>query len=303
MYNGISVTESLRNLLVDEQEHVAVAEQNLDFMRVKVSDYKIQLDAYNSSLAVHETTLKQAETELNFINQKLADKQQMVKSMKSSTQVLVKKVTGLRKKVSDDEKSLEGILKTQLGAFMKLEHVSDEKVQLEQKQEEQINLVDETAVEDGAGIFEKWQRRRQVDKLVNSIKSKRSKQEEINAEFDRLKATRKKLDNEVQSNMLLIATTEKLILENGAALKNHNAKVERLSLELQDAKKRYTIEKNKVKSLQKKIAATRSDIGSCSKAVKQLEQTLAKRQSNVIDWRRRREEVSDEVTLAIAEDI
>jgi len=310
MYSDTSLTETAVGLLVEEQDYVAVVKQNLDLMRIKVSDYKIQLDGLNSSLAVHESTRKQAEALVKFLNTSLADKQDMVMSLNVSTKQLIQNVTELRKKVSNGENSLKKVLETQTDAFLTIENVREEKEQLEQQWEVQKKIVDEARVdENGLGFFEKFRKRRQVsafkgelDKLVSRIKTKQTTEWEINEELNKLKATRTNLDKEVQNNRLLITTTEKHILDNGVMLKTHQTEVERVSAELHEAEKRCFIENDKVKNLRRKIGQKRNDIASCSGALERLGCMLIKRQAQVVDIRKRQEEVSDKVTLAIAED-
>jgi len=310
MYSDASLAQTAEGLLVEEQEYVTVAEQNLDLMRVKVSDYKIQLDGLISSLAVHESTMKQAEALVKFLNTHLAEKQDMVMSLNVSTKELMKNVTELRKKVSNGENSLMKVLEAHTDAFLKIENVHEEKEQLEQQWEVQKKIVDEARVEEnGLGFFEKYRKRRQasslkgeLDNLVSRIKTKQTAEWELNEELNRLKVTRMNLDKDVQNNRLLITTTENHILDNGVMLKTHQTEVERVSAELHEAEKRCFIEKDKVKNLRIKIKQKRNETASCSEALERLGRVLTKRQAQVVDIRKRQEEFSDKVTLDIEED-
>jgi len=309
MYKDLVTSDSVMNSLIQEQENVAVDEEKLNYMRVELADYINQSNGFKSSLVVHEANLKEVEAHVNVLNRNLVEKESIANELNESTKVLVKQVAELRKRVSAGESNLKTILQAQMKAFSTLENVDDEKVQLEQKQEEQKKLIEEVPAENGAGFFEKIKRRRRTsmlqgefDKLSNQIKSKQTKEQEVNAEIERLKAERKEQDAAIQNDMLLIASTEKTILQNGSILLTHSADVERLRTEAQEVALRHRIVNDKVTNLREQILEKQNDIDGCTKAVVELEQTIAKRKANVIEKRKTHEEVSDEVMVAIADD-
>jgi len=309
MYKDLVTSDSVMNLLIQEQENVALDEEKLSYMRVKLADYINQSNGFKSSLVVHEANLKEVEAQVNVLNRNLEEKESIANELNESTKVLVKQVAELRKQVSAGESNLKTILQAQMDAFSTLENVDDEKVQLEQKQEEQKKLIEEVPTENGAGFFEKIKRRRRAsmlqgefDKLSNQIKNKQSKEKEVNAEIERLKAARKEQDLAIQNNMLLIANTEKTILQNGSILLTHSADVERLRTEAQEVALRQRIVNDKVTNLREQILEKQNDIDGCTQAVVELEQTIVKRKANVIEKRKTHAEVSDEVMVAIADD-
>lgn len=309
MYQDLVTSDTVMNSLIKEQKHVADTEEKLEFTNVKLSDFINQCNGFKSSLANHETNLKQLKAQVNATNRSLEEKESIVNQLNESTKVLVKKLAEVRGQVKAGEANLNKILKAQTDAFIMLENVDDEKVELEQKQEEQKKLILEAPSQDSAGFFEKIKRRRhasllqgELDKLTNQIQEKQVKEQEANAKIEQLKKSRKEQNEAIQKDRLLIANMEKTIQENGAILLTHSAEVERLRTQAQEVSLRYRIVNDKVTNLREQILEKQRDIDTCSKAVVELQHTLAQRQASVIEKKKTHEEVSDEVTVGIADE-
>lgn len=309
MYNDLVTDDTVMNLLIKEQENVTAAEEKLDYMQVKKADFINQCEGFKSSLVAHEANLKKVEAQLNAMNRSLEENEGIARELNDSTKELVKKVNQLRKQVSVGETNLKKILEQQTNAFLTLENVDDEKVELEQKQEEQKKLILDAPPENNAGFFEKIKQRRktsllqgELDKLSNQIQNKQTKEQEVNAEIERLIITRKEQDLAIRNDMLMIANMEKTILQNGEILLAHSANVEKLRTATQEVALRHRIVTDKVTNLREQILEKQYDIAGCTKQIKELEQTLAKLKANIVEKRKTHAEMSDKVTVGIVED-
>merc|ERR1711920_955964 len=113
---------------------------------------------------------------------------------------------------------------------------------------------------------------------------------------------RKKQDLAIKNDMLMVESTEKTIKKNEQIIQTHSAEVKKLRNEVQSLSLRSQIVTDKVTNLRELILEKQGDIENCSRDIVQLEQTIAERKAIVIEIKKTHAEVSDEVTLAIADE-
>lgn len=302
-------SDSVMNILIIEQQHVADAEEKLNFTKAYLSDSINQCNGFKSSLAVHECNLKHLEAQVNVINRTLEEKESMLHQLQNSTKELGEQVSWLRDQVTKGEANLNKILQAHTDIVLELENLGKEKAELEQKQDEQNKMVFETPSEGGVGFFNKIKRQRQaslvqweLDKLKNQIQDNQKKELEVSVKIKRLKLIRKQQHITIQNYTLRIPGAEKTIQENREILETHSAEVKRLRTKAQGVSFRYRIVTDKVVSLREQIVEKQQDIAHFFKATLELERTLAQRKASVIEQKKKHAEVSDEVTLAIIEE-
>jgi len=309
MYKNLVTSDSVMNMLIIEQQHVADAEVKLNFTRAYLSDFINQCNGFKSSLAVHEFNLKHLEAQVNVINRTLEEKESMLHELQDSTKGLGEQVFYLRDQVSKGEANLNKTLQAQTDILPELENLGNKKAELEQKQDEQKKLVFEAPSDGEVGFFNKIKRQRhasllqgELDKLCNQIEDIQKKELEVSVRIERLRVIRKQQHIAIQNYTLRIASTEKTIQGNREVLQTHIAEVKRLRTESQGVSLRYRIVTDKVLCLREQIVEKQRDIANCLKEILELERTLAQRKASVIEKKKKHAEVSDEVTLAIIEE-
>jgi len=309
MYKNLVTSDSVMNMLIIEQQHVADAEEKLNFTRAYLTDFINQCNGFKSSLAVHEFNLKHLEAQVNVINRSLEEKESMLHELQDSTKGLGEQIFYLRDQFSKGEANLNKILQAQNDIVLELESLGNEKAELEQKQDEQKKLVFETPSDGGVGFFNKIKRQPhasllqgELGKLTNQVQDKQKKELEVSVKIERLKVIRKQWHIAIQNYALRIAGTEKTIQGNREILQTHSAEVKRLRTEAQGVSLRYRIVTDKVVSLREQIVEKHQDIANCLNKILELERTLAQRKASVIEKKKKHAEVSDEVTLAIIEE-
>jgi len=309
MYKNLVTSDIVMNQLIIEQQHLADAEKELDLKQVKLADFINQCNGFKASIDAHETNLKQIETQVNVINRDVEEKESIASELQGSTEVLVKKLSELQDQVSVGKANMEKILQVQTDTFLKLDNLDDEKVELTQKREEQKKLIHEASAVDSAGFFDKIRRRRhslalhgELNKLGNQIQDKQTNWQEMNAKLEELRIKRKEQDLAIKNDVLLVESTEKTIKKNEQIIQTHRAGLKRLRNEAKSLSMRHQIVTDKVTNLRELILEKQGDIENWFKDIVQLEQTIAERKAIVIEIKKTHAEVSDEVTLAIADE-
>jgi len=298
MYNDLITNDSVvMNHLNEEKEHAAIAEEKLENMRNKLTDLVNQRNGFNSSLAIHEANLKKVEEEIPVLNRNLQRKE---RSESKELWDLVRLEGELQKKVSFGETNLKKILEAQTKVFLTLENIDEEKFELEQKQQEQKKIL-EAPVDDNAWFFEKIKQRRRTslmqgefDKVSNKLQEQKTKEHELRAEIERLKAERQQQDQEIKKDKLIISSMEKTLQPNRAIIKE----VARLRSKVQGLYVKRRIFNDKVRGLREQIKEKQQEIDDCSRVIGKLERTVAKRKANLENAH---DEISDRVLLGIIE--
>jgi len=309
MYKNLVTSDIVMNHLIIEQQRLADVEKKLDITKVNLADFIDQCNGFKASIDAHENNLNQIERQINVINRDVEEKESIVNELQGSTEVLVKRLSEFQDQVSAGKANMEKILQIQTDTFLKLDNLDDEKVELAQKQEEQKKLIHEAPAVDSAGFFDKIRRRRrslalhgELNKLGNQIQDKQTNWQEMNAKLEELRIRRKEQDLAIKNDVLMIESTEKTIKKNEQIIQTHSAEVKRLRNKAQSLSLRHQIVTDKVTNLRELILEKQGDIENCSKDIVQLKQTIAEQKATVIEIKKTHAEVSDEVTLAIADE-